>query len=169
MNEPHDRPIPAGLLIGAAALIALAVVFACAARLTGIGATKTPASPQRVMRELRFLDQPDGSIFVYDAGSSRYIGAVAAGGDGFLRGTLRSLVRERRRDGVRSDAPFRIATADGSHLTLEDPATGRRIDLGAFGPTNEQAFARFVAQQAGRPGAWVAAAAAEAGATERTP
>jgi hypothetical protein len=36
-----------------------------------------------------------------------------------------------------------IGHADG-RLTLLDPMTGTRVDLGSFGPTNAAVFARFL-------------------------
>ncbi|MBC7781542.1 MAG: photosynthetic complex assembly protein PuhC, partial [Proteobacteria bacterium] len=36
-----------------------------------------------------------------------------------------------------------IGRADG-RLTLADPATGQRIDLESFGPTNAAVFARLI-------------------------
>jgi len=40
-----------------------------------------------------------------------------------------------------------VARTDG-RITLMDPATGQRIDLESFGPTNTAEFARFFALQA---------------------
>jgi hypothetical protein len=40
-----------------------------------------------------------------------------------------------------------IGRADGK-LTLEDPGTGRRVDLGSFGPTNAAVFAQIMASPA---------------------
>ena len=66
------------------------------------------------------------------------------GENGFFRGALRGLARERRRAGLGSEQPFQlIGRADG-RLTLTDPATGQRIDLESFGPTNAAVFARFM-------------------------
>ena len=75
---------------------------------------------------------------------------VAPGTNGFLRGTMRGLARERKRQGIGAELPFRmIGRADG-RLTLEDPGTGRRVDLGSFGPTNAAAFARLMARSTQR-------------------
>jgi hypothetical protein len=41
-----------------------------------------------------------------------------------------------------------IGRADGK-LTLEDPGTGRRVDLGSFGPTNAAAFSQIMASRDG--------------------
>jgi len=58
---------------------------------------------------------------------------------------LRGLVRERRLSGIGSSAPFVLRRWADGRLTLEDPKTGRVIDLGAFGVTNAQAFAKLMA------------------------
>ena len=82
-------------------------------------------------------------IAVVDAASSATLDTVY-GEQGFLRGTLRAVVRERKLRGLVSDAPLHlIARADG-RLTLTDPATGSRIDLESFGPTNAAVFARWL-------------------------
>ena len=57
---------------------------------------------------------------------------------------MRSLVRERKRQGLGPETPFQLlARADG-RLTLLDPSTGRRIDLESFGPTNSAVFQRLL-------------------------
>lgn len=141
----YDRPFPRGPLLGAGALVAVAILSAVAGRLAG-SSTAPPDSTVLAARELRFEDRLDGSVLVSDASDGRQVDVAAAGTNGFLRATLRGLARERRRQGVeaRADAPFRItAWADG-RVTLDDPATGRRVELEAFGQTNEEAFARLL-------------------------
>ena len=62
------------------------------------------------------------------------------------------LARERRSAASGPEPPFElIARADG-RLTLADPATGERVDLESFGPTNAGVFARLLTAAA-RPGA----------------
>ena len=79
------------------------------------------------------------------AAAARVIDTVAPGTNGFLRGTMRGLARERKRQGIGPELPFRlIGRADG-RLTLEDPGTGRRVDLESFGPTNAAVFAQLMA------------------------
>lgn len=94
-------------------------------------------------RRLNFIDRADGGIDVIDAQTARRIDSVH-GEQGFLRGTLRGLARERRRSGLGADAPLvLIARADG-RLTLSDPLTGQRIDLESFGPANAAVYARWL-------------------------
>jgi hypothetical protein len=44
--------------------------------------------------------------------------------------------------------PFRIALETDGRLLLSDPATGRTVDLRAFGPTNLEVFARLLPDSA---------------------
>jgi putative photosynthetic complex assembly protein len=102
-------------------------------------------------RALQFRDRSDGGIDIVDATSGATLESVH-GEQGFLRGTLRGLARERKRRGLGSDAPLQLlARADG-RLTLADATTGARIDLESFGPTNAAVFARWLPPTP-RPGA----------------
>ena len=60
-----------------------------------------------------------------------------------MRGTLRTLSRERMRRGIGSGPAFELIGHTDGRLTLLDPATGARIDLESFGPTNMSAFAQL--------------------------
>lgn len=145
--EHHDHlptAVPRGPLIGAGVLVTLAIVAAAAVRLTGLGASHEPDAAAVTVRELRFEDRADGSIAVLDA-AGRPVTTVASGTGGFLRGTLRGLARERRREGIDAGPPFRLVGRADGRLTLEDPATGRRVDLESFGPTNAAVFADLIA------------------------
>jgi putative photosynthetic complex assembly protein len=54
---------------------------------------------------------------------------------------LRGLARDRRADHVGIAPPFRLTHWANGRLSLDDPSTGRHIDLEVFGPTNAGAFA----------------------------
>ena len=124
-------------------IVLLGTLLAVAAvRLSGTNIS-APDDAAVALRELRFEDRPDGSVVVIDATTKSVI-HIMTGENGFFRGALRGLARERRRNGLGSEQPFQlIGRADG-RLTLVDPATGQRIDLESFGPTNAAVFARFM-------------------------
>jgi putative photosynthetic complex assembly protein len=63
----------------------------------------------------------------------------------FVRGTMRGLARERKRSGIGATPPFILSSRADGRLTLEDPQTGRHVDLEAFGQANAGVFARYVA------------------------
>ncbi len=140
----NNAPFPRAPLIGAALMVLIALTAVTLVRLTGVGVVVNPDAAAVTTREFRFEDRSDGSIAVLDAQSKQLVETVAPGTNGFLRGTLRGLARERKRQGIGADLPFvLIGRADG-RLTLQDPATGRRVDLASFGPTNAAVFARIL-------------------------
>jgi putative photosynthetic complex assembly protein len=143
----HSRAqeaFPRVLLWAAAALIAASIVTAGAVRVFGLERSQVPQSPAVAVRDLAFEDVADGSVLVRDAASGATLGRLAPGADNFIRGTLRSFVRERRQHGMVSAAAFRLSARADGRLTLEDLATGRQVGLEAFGVTNARAFARFL-------------------------
>jgi putative photosynthetic complex assembly protein len=140
-TTPSDD-MPRGPLLAIAALLLLVVLSVTGVRLSGVSIHEPDAQAVAV-RELRFEDRPDGSIAVLDARSGAQVESIQGEG-GFVRGALRALARERRKHGLGAETPFElIGRADG-RLTLNDPATGMRIDLESFGPANASAFVRLM-------------------------
>jgi len=140
----HDQSFPRLPLYSAAALILAALLLVVGVRSTGQGEVRTPQAAVLAERLLHFVDQPDGSIRILDARDGRLIDTVAPGTNGFLRGTLRGLARERGREGIGPEIAFRLTGRSDGRLLLEDPATRRLVDLGSFGPTNATVFARLL-------------------------
>ncbi|MEJ8848844.1 photosynthetic complex assembly protein PuhC [Variovorax rhizosphaerae] len=135
------------MLAALGAVVVSTVIGVSFVRLTGIGVVHVPDAAPVSVREFRFEDQSNGGILVRDARTGNVVHTVAPETNGFLRGTMRGLARERHRRGIGPETPFRmIGRADGK-LTLEDPTTGRRVDLGSFGPTNAAVFADLMVEQ----------------------
>lgn len=145
MAHHHDQKVPRAVLFAAAALILLSIALAALSRQGLIVRGEEPAAPTVASRDLVFLDRPDGGIQVLAAETGETVQTLAPGSNGFLRGVLRGLVRERRLGGFEMNRPFRLRRHDDGRLTLIDLATERRIELVSFGPTNARAFARFLA------------------------
>jgi putative photosynthetic complex assembly protein len=143
-THTHHDGVPRGVLIAIGLLLLLSLLSTAAVRWSGVSVREPDAAASATMR-LHFQDRSDGSIAVLDAASGSEIERVHNEG-GFLRGALRALARERRLRGLGAEQPFElIGRADG-RLTLVDPATGERIDLESFGPTNAGVFAQLLAQ-----------------------
>lgn len=137
---------PRWVLLAVGFILAFSLISVALVRLTGNGPDQAPG-PVAVERTLRFEDRSNGDIAVIDGQSGDLLTTVQ-GEQGFLRGAVRALARERRTRHLGSEQAFQlIASADG-RLTLFDPATGQRIELVAFGPTNAGVFAPFLAMQA---------------------
>lgn len=131
------------------ALVLATLVGVSIVRVTGIGAARLDTAAVLQQRLLRFVDRADGGITVIDARDGTAIGDVAPGTNGFLRSAMRGLVRERKREGIGAQPPFELVVRTDGRLTLEDPGTGRRIDLRSFGPTNAGVFERLLLAPSG--------------------
>ena len=152
MSGAAPETFPRGALTAAGALVVFALLAVAAARLTGftgVAAVPEPAAPEAwaaAARHLRFEDRPDGSLRVRDAGSGRAVADLEPGSAGFVRGLMRAMARLRRLQGVGPEEPFLLSHGPGGALVLADPATGERIALDAFGPSNLGAFADLLRQ-----------------------
>lgn len=143
MSTSHaPAPLPRVPMLALAALVLVSLISVAVVRWSGMS-VHTPDAPPVATRLLRFEDRPDGSIAVIDAASGRLLERVQ-GEQGFLRGSLRALARERRMREVGALPPFELAARADGRLTLSDPATGARLDLESFGPTNAAVFARLL-------------------------
>lgn len=130
---------PRWVLLCAGGVIAFSLISVGLVRLTGNGPDQNPA-PGTAERSLRFEDRPDGSVAVIDGRTGEMVRSFQ-GEQGFLRGTLRALARERKSRGIGSEEPFQLIARTDGGLTLFDPVTQQRVDLESFGPANAGAFA----------------------------
>ncbi|CAL75525.1 conserved hypothetical protein [Bradyrhizobium sp. ORS 278] len=145
--EHHAEPdivIPKGALRAAIALVLFSLVAAGVGRWTGVGAVHTDhvAAVQTVA--LRFVDRPDGGISVVAPDSGKVVGVVEAGGDGLLRTVLRSMAFDRQRHAIGSGPAFTINRWADGRMSLDDPSTGRRVDLGPFGNDSKRRFTELM-------------------------
>lgn len=148
MQAARQERVPREALIGAAALLAFTVGAAAYGRLDPTRAG--PAVPVAT-RALLFQDAADGAVVIRDAERDLAVGELAPGSNGFARGALRGLARERKRRDVGPEIPFLLVRRADGGLSLEDPATARTIDLSAFGPVNVAPFARLMTANGAAP------------------
>ncbi|MBS0579144.1 MAG: photosynthetic complex assembly protein PuhC [Proteobacteria bacterium] len=145
MSEPFaDSRFPRGALIGAGTMVGVTLLMVLIVRVSGADIRSFPPPKLLVQRELTFRDLPDGGVAVYDVTQSAPIQVLPPRSNGFLRATMRNLVHERRANGIGPESPFRLAASVDGRLILQDPTTGRSIDLEAFGPTNAGVFASLL-------------------------
>jgi putative photosynthetic complex assembly protein len=130
----------------------LAAVFAVGGTLLlAVMGHKAPVNPATtgeqpvVSRDLRFADRDDGAVVVSDGRTGAVIEVLPGGSEGFVRGAMRGLVRQRRIAGLGPDLPFRLSTWKDGRITLLDTANGNTMELHAFGRTNAEAFLKLLA------------------------
>lgn len=147
---PDARPrrrfsaYPTVPLTAAVSLVAITVVAVAIMRYATPGPADDAAVGTVAAVDLYFEDRDDGSVAVIDAASGDTIEQLEPGSNGFVRGALRSVVRARRAVGAGADVPFSLRLTEAGRLLLHDPATGREIDLWAFGRSNAEAFGRLL-------------------------
>ncbi len=145
---PGMRPpqVPKPALYMAGTLIALTFALAISARLFGFGAFSSKEEVAIVdERTLRFADTDDGGIVVRDATTDSVAAFLEPGTNGFLRGAMRALTRDRRAAGVGAEPPFRLVRYADGRLVLYDLGTNRSVTITSFGPTQVEAFDRLLA------------------------
>ncbi|MDE2304630.1 MAG: phosphonate-binding protein [Gammaproteobacteria bacterium] len=140
----NERILPRGALFGAGAVVATTMILVCAARLGGYQPDRPAPSAVVSQADLRFVDRADGAVLVYAAADGRLVDTLAPGTNGFVRGVLRGLALARTEEHLGSGPPFRLTRWADGRLSLEDPATGREVELDAFGMTNARAFAHIL-------------------------
>jgi len=147
----HDIAVPRGPLLAIAGLLLAALAAAALGTWQANGHSRSaPTAAVRALQRVHIDDRPDGGLTVRRAGDGQVLQQIEPGAQPFVRGALRALVRERRAQGLGPQAPFELrAHADG-RLTLQDTATGRRLDIDAFGPAQSAPFARWLDAPAAR-------------------
>lgn len=150
MSHDHDHRnmLPKGALMLACGLVVVSLAATSAARIAQLPPAALPAAARasdhaRIVatRQLRFTDRADGAVLIEDVNARQVAGTVAPfTQSGFVRSVMRGLARDRRMRGLGPDAPFALTLWSNGQLSLTDTATGRALELGAFGPTNRAAF-----------------------------
>ncbi|MEO1201345.1 MAG: photosynthetic complex putative assembly protein PuhB [Pseudomonadota bacterium] len=147
-EEPLWRRLttyPTAPLAAACSLVVLALVAVTWGQLFGTEPEVRPQGPAAVAAvSLYFEDRDDGAVIVTDASSGVVLDTLEPGSNGFLRGAMRTFVSARRASDIGAETPFVLEQMPNGQLILRDPATERLIDLRAFGPTNAEAFGRFL-------------------------
>jgi putative photosynthetic complex assembly protein len=133
---------PKWILYFAGGIIAFSLISVALIRITGNGPDQIAAAAISE-RLLRFDDMLDGGVSVTDGVTGARV-AELHGEQGFVRGALRALTRERHSRQIGSKQPFKLTARVDGRLTLTDPSTGQRVDLESFGPTNSGEFLRFL-------------------------
>ncbi len=143
----QQQILPPFAVFAAAALIMSSFAAAILGTLPGLhSVTPQTSSPVAVVRHLRFVDQPDGGIAIYENAAASPFEVVPPGGNSFLRGTLRSLARARKLQHRGPEAPIDLVRRQDGQLSIEDPVSGNVITLVAFGPTNAEVFERIMSK-----------------------
>lgn len=153
----HADMLPRGTLITAGALVLFALAITSTMRIAHIPPQASPAAIRAEnhvaaveTRNLRFVDRADGAVVIMDVDKGAIAQVIAPGQQtGFIRGVMRGLARDRHMRGIGDGPPFALSLWKDGELSLTDTATGRSIELTAFGSTNRASFMALLSARGG--------------------
>ncbi len=125
-----------------AAVVALGLYIALTERPQRIFDAQAQA-PAKLSADLLFSDANNGAVQVFSYPGKQLVATFSENAS-FVRTVVRGLAQERIRRGMGPEQPFRLSLLVDGRLTLTDPTTQRAIELGAFGQTNAQQFAKLL-------------------------
>ncbi|MEI6642130.1 MAG: photosynthetic complex assembly protein PuhC [Novosphingobium sp.] len=149
LAHDHEQTIPKHAVASAAILVLTAIALTALVKVGVLNREAVPAAARTEahvapteVRMLSFTDRGDGAVVVRDTSTGEIVRVLLDGvpGNGFVRGVMRGMARERHMRGVGMAPPFTLTLWRNGTLSLEDKATGRSIELGSFGPDNREAF-----------------------------
>lgn len=146
-STPVAKPdtFPRWVLWATACLLTFTLGGVALVRITGNGPDQLAAATVSE-RLLRFEDGANGSVAVIDGITGELL-TTMTGEQGFLRGAIRALARDRNARKIGPEQPFKLISRMDGRLTLFDPVSGQRVDLESFGPTNAAVFVPFLTMQ----------------------
>ena len=140
-----DIRFPKIPLFGVAALVVITIASIAVQRLSSAPSPSLITTlPVIETRLLTFEDAADGSVIIRDAKDHAQVAIAEPGTNGFLRGTLRGLMRTRSRESIDLSAPFRLSKLSNGALILVDETNSVTLNLDAFGHTNVDTFRAYL-------------------------
>ena len=100
--------------------------------------------PPVVSERIVVRDLANGAVGIFHAESGVAIARYESGQGAFVRTIFRSLVRDRRVQGVSAEPVFILYTLEAGDIIVEDPSTNSRIQLKAFGEPNAKHFRQML-------------------------
>ena len=128
-------------------MISMLAVWGAGAFLTDQNSASFSSSgtgPPDVSERIVVRDLANGAVGIFHAESGAAIVRYESGQGAFVRTIFRSLVRDRRVQGVSAEPVFILYTLGAGDIIVEDPSTNSRIQLKAFGEPNAQHFRQML-------------------------
>nr|AAM48610.1 conserved hypothetical protein [uncultured marine proteobacterium] len=104
------------------------------------GPPQKPDVPIVARASLTVIDGEGGAVVIQHLESMEALATYAAGEGSFVRGVMRTLVRERVSRSIESEPIFVLELTAAGGLILLDELTGYWIAIEAFGPDNYREF-----------------------------
>ena len=147
LADSPERPIPPAIIVGGGLVMAVSLLAVSSARMGVAPRQAHPASAVAAAYDFR-VSAPDAAGFetVLSARDGRAVAPLSDKGDDFLPSLVDKLRQERALKGLHGDASFRLVRFADGRVSLQDPVTGRELNLESFGSVNEANAARLIAE-----------------------
>ena len=129
------------------AMISMLAIWGAGAFLTDQNSasfSRSGIGPPGVSERIVVRDLANGAVGIFHAESGAAIVRYESGQGAFVRTIFRSLVRDRKVQGVSAEPVFILYTLGAEDVIVEDPSTNSRIQLKAFGEPNAQHFRQML-------------------------
>ena len=138
-GRPHPGDVPRDVLIIVGFVMLMTILIA------GFGdkgrGHQFPTGTVVAQRSLIFSDGADGSVVVSDAANNQRVAVLPAKSNAFIRTTMRGIAHAGSHEFAVDNHAVLLTLWNDGRLTLDDPLSGRRLDLEAFGRDNAGAYA----------------------------
>ncbi len=135
-------------LVACCVLAVLTVIVTAVVVWTDSGTNYAPEASPAELVELRFEDEAEGVVAVFNADTGVRLIEYGLDEGVFVRSVMRGVARQRRLRGLGPEAPVELSRQADGQIWLNDPASGVQIYLGAFGPDNVGAFEEILEREA---------------------
>jgi putative photosynthetic complex assembly protein len=149
--EAQERRKGSDALSRLLVVLALVVVVACVPRPEANAErprTDHPLDSEVWSTHWIHFVQVRDTLLIQSAEDRRVLTVLPPGEGGFARGIVRPLMRERARADVQGNPAIALRIHGGDAWFLDDPSTGLRVDLAAFGSGSLRDFSALVRSSA---------------------
>ena len=142
-GRPHPGDVPRDVLIVVGFVLLLTILVAAFGD-KGRGHDSYPAGTPVAQRSLLFVDAPDGSVIVNDAANNERVAVLPPKSNAFIRTTMRGIAHAGSHEFAVASHAILLTLWNDGRLTLDDPVSGRHLELEAFGKDNAGAYAALL-------------------------
>ncbi len=140
----HRDPFPRPALYAAAVAVFGSLFLVGLARLTGYMENVDPGGHVVAQRDIDFKTDKPGTIDVADRETGETLASFPTETNRFVRVVMTSLEYERAGKAPGGTAPYRIVRWDDGRISVDDPLSGKSIQLAAFGRNQVATFERLL-------------------------
>lgn len=140
----HRDPFPRPALYAAAVAVFGSLFLVGLARLTGYMENVDPGGHVVAEREIAFKSDTAGLIDIADGTTGETLARFPVETNRFVRVVMTSLEFERAGTAPGTQAPYKLVRWDDGRISVDDPVSGKSIQMAAFGRNQVLTFEKLL-------------------------